>query len=99
MNVVLNVIQSKKTKLIKSLSGLAAAFFVVGCASTEPTTANAGPTHYWDADVPAETYTRDNVTCQRATDSSSTEAFETDSMSFQAYRDCMITKGYTLRNY
>jgi hypothetical protein len=74
---------------IKTLLAASAVLFVFGCASSE-----SKPTHYWESTVSKSTYHQDNEVC-----GDMESKFDADSASFEVYRDCMISKGYTLRHY
>jgi hypothetical protein len=74
---------------IKTLLAASAMLFVFGCASSE-----SKPTHYWESTVSKSTYKQDNEVC-----GDMESKFDAESTSFETYRDCMISKGYTLRNY
>ena len=81
--------QTKKAARTASLA--TALILAVGCASSE----QSRPTHYWESTVSKRTYHQDHDTCG-APDPST---FDADSAGYQEYRDCMISKGYTLRSY
>lgn len=71
---------------------------MAGCAST----AEVSPTHYWESatKAPENRYRMDNQACQAEVEGDTGSAmFEPASDSFQAYRDCMISRGYVLRQY
>lgn len=85
---------------------------MVGCASTgavessaaaQSATAQAGTsaTHYWQSKRQAGTsdYQRDNSRCGQMNDVSTQSPMAYDSESFEAYRQCMIERGYVLRTY
>ena len=58
-------------------------------------------THYWQAET-AKTerdYKIDHGACSREHRIDDAEAMPADSISFDAYRDCMVAKGYVLRTY
>ena len=65
---------------------------LAGCSSSNPST------HYWEGAKAqsAGDYRRDNAQCA---DTTPEEPMLEDSLSFQAYRDCMTSKGYVLRTY
>ena len=90
-------IPSAKRLLVAAAMGL----LLSACASTPDNNEAPTPaaTHYWQSEVSTQTYNRDNTVCQRTTDSTSSGELDPNSLSFQAYRDCMIEKGYTLRTY
>jgi hypothetical protein len=75
------------------------AFAVVltgGCASSSQTK----PTHYWDAAAKPETkYQSDNSACESANGAEASNPMLADSGAFQAYKDCMVERGYVLRTY
>lgn len=79
--------------------GVMVAFAVVlagGCASSSPTK----PTHYWDAAAkPEAKYQSDNSACESANGAEASNPMLADSGAFQAYKDCMVERGYVLRTY
>lgn len=83
---------------VKRLIAAAAVALVAGCASTPQTQ----PTHYWQStsNAPKNQYRMDNMACQADAQADiGATTFEPDSPSFDNYRDCMISRGYTLRQY
>jgi len=84
---------------MKMLAAAAAMAIVAGCASApEPQQA----THYWESDsnAPERRYRVDNMACQAQTQAEQDSAmFDPDTESFEAYRECMINRGYVLRQY
>lgn len=70
-----------------------------GCASTPTQSASVRPTHYWEANVPAKQYNADNAACEAKTHVQANGQLDPNSPSFEAYRDCMISEGYSLRTY
>jgi hypothetical protein len=69
-----------------------------GCASAPEPDA----THYWESSAKASEnrYRVDNLACQASTQANqATAAFEPGSESFDDYRECMISRGYVLRQY
>lgn len=76
---------------------IAAAFS--GCAATAEKDESA--THYWYSETskPKRQYNSDNTNCMQQSDAEQAEPLEAESPSYQAYRDCMIQNGYTLRRY
>lgn len=67
-----------------------------GCAATS----SQKPTHYWDAKAkPESRYQADNEACESANGAEASNPMLADSGAFQAYRECMISKGYVLRTY
>ncbi len=86
---------------MKGLAAAALVAMVAGCASTpEPESSQA--THYWESSKQASEsrYRIDNLACQTAVDADQGSAmFELNSESFDAYRECMISRGYALRQY
>ncbi len=76
---------------------VAAAFS--GCATAPEKSDTA--THYWFSETskPKREYNNDNTNCMQQSDTEKAQPLETDSPSYQAYRDCMIQNGYTLRRY
>lgn len=78
----------------------AAALLVVAAACTS--TPTAPPTHYWESSTASgNKYRVDDQSCQQAAagDASRQPQFELDSESFEAYRTCMMGRGYVLREY
>ena len=79
--------------------GVLAVFAVVlttGCASSTQTK----PTHYWDAAAKPETkYQSDNSACEAANGAEASNPMLAESGAFQAYKDCMVERGYVLRTY
>jgi hypothetical protein len=72
---------------------------VAGCASNTP---EMKPTHYWEsaAKAPENRYRADNLACQAQVEADAPASmFEPDSKSFETYRECMISRGYVLRQY
>lgn len=86
----------------RNISFIAAAALLAvtaGCASAPESTQ---ATHYWESsrDAPENRYRADNLACQASSQVASGEAvFEPGSTSFDNYRDCMISRGYVLRQY
>lgn len=81
----------------KALVFIPISILVAACTSTpqEP------PTHHWQAES-AKTdrdYRIDNQACQQqfGMDENTPAVLESDS--FEAYRSCMVAKGYVLRSY
>ncbi len=71
------------------------------CAGTNLDTAERQVTHYWYAQE-ARTdreYNLDQTRCSEAHEVPAAEPMVKDSLSFASYRDCMLAKGYVLRNY
>lgn len=67
-----------------------------GCAATP----EQKPTHYWDAKAtPRSQYQSDNAACEAANGAESANPMLAKSGEFQAYKDCMISRGYVLRTY
>ena len=88
---------STKVKTLKFVTFLAVAAIAGGCAAT----AEQAPTHYWDA-ADAKTqrdYRSDDAQCATSNGAESQGEMSLSSDSFQAYRDCMIGRGYVLRTY
>ncbi len=84
-------------KKIKSLIFISFPFLFMACAMESTLQA----THYWQAKN-AKTerdYKIDNGNCQDVTGIEQIAAMQTESPSFEAYRDCMVEKGYVLRTY
>lgn len=83
---------------MKAFAAMALVALMAGCASNP----EAQPTHYWEsaAKAPENRYRMDNLACQAEVGGDpSAGMFEPGSDSFQAYRDCMISRGYVLRQY
>ena len=76
-----------------------------GCASSGPDSVQspqpekASATHYWESTASSREYKVDNAACAQKTEVDADGALDPNSTSFDAYRDCMIGQGYTLRNY
>lgn len=69
---------------------------VAGCAATS----DRKPTHYWDAKAkPATEYQDDNAACEMANGAQASNPMLARSGEFQAYKDCMVSRGYVLRTY
>lgn len=71
---------------------------VAGCAATEPQVAD-GATHYWESTASTKQYNADHESCEQQTKVDAEGQLDANSASFDAYRDCMIGQGYTLRTY
>ena len=71
---------------------------LAGCATTSPDT-RAKATHYWESNVSAKQYNADHAACEARTHVDADGQLDPNSTSFEAYRDCMISEGYSLRNY
>lgn len=83
----------------KAIAAAALLAMTAGCAST---TESSNATHYWESsrDAPENRYRADNLACQASSQVASGAAvFEPGSESFDSYRDCMINRGYVLRQY
>ncbi len=83
--------------ILKALILISFSFFIAACA----TNSSQQPTHYWSAKH-AKTerdYKVDNGNCQDLNGIPKPEPMLSDSPSFEAYRDCMVEKGYVLRTY
>jgi hypothetical protein len=83
--------------MFRTLIAAALLAVVAGCASAP----SAQPTHYWESSKADDNrYRADNVSCQKsAPDGATAAAFEPGSPSFEQYRDCMVNRGYVLRQY
>ena len=71
--------------------------FLSACANSVQSRAP----HYWQAET-AKTerdYKIDRGACSRQHGIDDAEAMPSDSISFEAYRDCMVARGYVLRTY
>jgi hypothetical protein len=85
---------------MKVFAAFALAAVMAGCASA-PESAST-PTHYWESAKNANEnrYRMDNAACQaqvQAEQGSTT--FDPGSQSFEAYQECMVSRGYSLRTY
>ena len=69
-----------------------------GCASTTPEPRSKA-THYWESDVSSKQYNADHAACEAKTHVNADGQLDPNSTSFEAYRDCMISEGYSLRTY
>lgn len=89
----------KKDKVFAA--ALTLALGLGGCAASAPQTQqpSADATHYWDSTVSTRQYKADNAACQEKTKVNADGELDPGSTSFQAYRDCMISQGYSLRTY
>jgi hypothetical protein len=84
--------------MIRSISAAALVAIMAGCASAPETQ----PTHYWESSKVSENrYKADNMACQTAVLGAPTaeQAFDAGSESFDSYRECMVSRGYVLRQY
>lgn len=83
------------------LKSIVAALFLLsfwGCASTDAQRA----THYWESEnASSNRYQADEHSCQRAASeqTGNADVFSVSSESYAAYRDCMVSRGYVLRQY
>lgn len=89
-----------KTFATTARNGLFLAAFsvaTVGCATTEA----PEPTHYWESSNSATSnaYRNDNSQCADLTKITPTAPMAASTDSFDAYRACMIERGYVLRTY
>ena len=59
------------------------------------------PTHFWQAtDAKTERdYQRDNDACHEQFGDEESSPMRADTPSFEAYRNCMVEKGYVLQSY
>ncbi len=74
---------------------------MAACASTGFDAAEQQATHAWYAKE-AKTerdYKLDQAQCSEAHEIATTEPMAKDSLSFEGYHNCMLTKGYVLRTY
>jgi hypothetical protein len=78
-----------------------AIFLISGCTSQAPQQvgASARATHYWESTASSKQYRSDHASCEQRTEIDANGELDPNSTSFEAYRDCMIEQGYTLRNY
>lgn len=73
-----------------------AVVLMAGCAAS----GQVKPTHYWDAAAkPESKYQSDNSACETANGAEASNPMVADSGAFQAYKDCMVERGYVLRTY
>ncbi len=70
-----------------------------GCATTKSDSTASRPTHYWESSKSAKQYSADNAACEAQTKVNADGQLDPNSASFEAYRDCMISEGYSLRTY
>ena len=75
------------------------AILAAGCASTDQPQTAERATHYWESTASTRQYNADNAACEQATRLDANGELDPSSASFDAYRDCMIEHGYTLRTY
>jgi hypothetical protein len=67
-----------------------------GCASNT----ERQPTHYWDAATKSESkYSADNASCEAANGAEASNPMLAEDGAFQAYKECMLSRGYVLRTY
>ena len=78
---------------------LFACVFAAGCSSTESTQSAEVATHYWESTASTKQYNADHAGCEQKTAVNADGELDPNSASFDAYRDCMIEQGYTLRTY
>lgn len=60
------------------------------------------PTHYWESKTASSLdYRKDQSACKQVADleTANGDGYVEDSASFEDYRQCMISRGYTLRSY
>lgn len=82
--------------VFRVLVGGTLVLMIAGCAATS----EKKPTHYWDAKAkPQSRYQEDNQSCESANGAESSNPMLAKSGEFQAYKDCMLSKGYVLRTY
>lgn len=88
----------QKTRSVRSVVLWSAALLLMlGACASAP---NQKPTHYWDAKAkPQSEYQQDNAACESQNGAESSNPMLAKSGAFQAYRDCMISRGYVLRTY
>ncbi|MGD8416808.1 MAG: hypothetical protein PVH91_07110 [Pseudomonadales bacterium] len=74
-----------------------------GCAASSQHTqtgqTQTAATHYWESTASSKQYNADNAACEQKTKVDAEGKLDPNSTSFQAYRDCMISQGYSLRTY
>ena len=83
--------------MLKTGIAIVGLVLATGC-STTPT---QKPTHYWEGAQakPEHQYKADEHACQGASELDTTGEITAASAAFDAYKDCMITRGYVLRTY
>ena len=80
---------------------LALAVGISACASTNFDASEHHATHVWHAKE-AKTdrdYKLDQSACSDTHQVTTSEPMTKDSLSFEGYHNCMLTKGYVLRHY
>ncbi len=88
------------TRLMNTTAmALFAAAALAGCASSEPAQTADSATHYWQSTASTRQYNADHESCEQKTEVNADGELDANSASFDAYRDCMIEQGYTLRTY
>lgn len=87
-----------KSSMIRMLSGcLFVVWLAAGCASA-PAEKSAA-THYWESTATTKQYNADHSACEQRTQVDADGKLDPHSTSFEAYRECMIEQGYSLRTY
>ena len=84
---------------MRIFAAAAALAVIAGCASAPQ---DQQATHYWASEKKASEsrYRVDNMACQAQTQAEQGSAmFDPNTESFEAYRECMISRGYVLRQY
>ena len=85
--------------LISAATGLSLMLAMSGCATTSPPVESDAATHYWESSASTREYKADHSVCEQKSLVDADGKLDPDSTSFSAYRDCMISEGYTLRTY
>lgn len=85
------------TKIAATMGILA--IFMAGCAANQQPESDAQATHYWESTATKRQYSADHAACEQSTKVDANGELDANSASFEAYRDCMIGQGYTLRTY
>lgn len=83
---------------MKIFAAAAVLAVLAGCAAAPQQTA----THYWESSKQASEnrYRMDNMACQANSQAETGSAMmDPNTESFESYRECMISRGYVLRQY
>ena len=90
------MVRTERAGIFRILLAGALTLVFAGCAATS----SKQPTHYWDAKAkPESRYQADNQACEAANGAEASNPMLAGSGEFQAYKDCMISRGYVLRTY
>ena len=95
---VVDDVQTGGDCIMRRLTALLTAALLAGCATAPAPDA----THYWESDkASANRYRVDQHTCQQnaGTEDAKQPAFDATSTSYETYRECMVSRGYVLRQY